>query len=140
MINWIKMNLFVSIVLMFISLPATGIESLPNDLPIIGTVNFRLDQATVKQRDDLKAALGSNVYSAMENKSGNRITLSKDLKIGDSKISEVSLLVKNIREGICSSLKKGDDFKFSIAWDASAKVWGIGIGTNTGIEATIHCN
>lgn len=135
------MNYFVIACLILSSTGTLCNELPPNNLPVIGTINFRLDQATPKQREDLKVAIGADIYSKMENnkKAGAGATLSKDSKIGDSKVSDVSLLVKNMREGICLSLKKGDEFKFSMAWDASAKVWGVGVGANTGIEVTVRC-
>jgi hypothetical protein len=79
----------------------------------------------------MKPALGKNPKASKAE--GNK-------KVGDTSVSDLSSLVKSLREGICDSLKKGDEFKFTTAWDASAKVWGIGISGQSGIEVNIKCN
>ncbi len=60
-------------------------------------------------------------------------------KVGDSTPGQVAQLVKDIRSSVCNALKKGDELKFTMAWDASGKVWGIGIGGSSGIEVMIKC-
>lgn len=61
-------------------------------------------------------------------------------KLGDANIGEAVSLIKGLRNDLCSNLGKNDEIKLFLNWDAKAKVFGIGVGMNTGIEVNIKCD
>ncbi len=111
--------------------------------PILADGYAKFDPSKASERDSLKSMLGENAYSNLmkqvdKDKGYPVVVLSKQ-PVGSSTASDVAAVIKDMRSYICNVLKKGDEFKFTMAWDASAKVWGIGIGGTSGIEVTIKC-
>jgi hypothetical protein len=111
-------------------------------IPIIGEVLVKFDPKNKVDMQKFEDLIVKNqeykTYSSVGQK-GSAVEVVKTSKVGDSSLSELSKTVKDAREAICRSLGNNDEFKLTFTWDASAKVWGIGVGGSTGIEVQIRC-
>lgn len=101
-------------------------------IPIIGDTFERSSHSTADLKDM------SNITGSVE-ATTRMMWDKKTTKVGESSSLEIAKTVASLREDICHALKKGDSFKFLMNWDASAKVWGLGISGGTGIEVNIRC-
>lgn len=116
-------------------------------IPIIGKVKARLSMASAADRKQLEALLGKEGLAIqMEEPSGGGkkdegypVIVEKNEKVGEIKVSEIASFVKDVRSGLCSTLSKGDEIKFTVAWNASLKILGLGGDATTGIEVTVKC-
>jgi hypothetical protein len=135
-------KLGILVVCLFLTTCASADERTELQIPVIGKAEMQLDPRNPSDDEKLKALLGDKGYAfAITGPHAIKgpIVVSKEQKMGNSKSSEVATIVKDMRAALCDTLKKGDEFKFTMAWDASAKVWGIGVSGNSGIEVTIKC-
>ncbi len=111
--------------------------------PVIADGVIRLDPKNPTDEQTLRSIVGDQRFEVMmkqaEKEKGYRVEVPAKQVIGQSTPGQIAALVREMRDNLCTALKKGDEFKFTMAWDASAKVWGIGVSGNSGIEVTIKC-
>lgn len=77
---------------------------------------------------DIYQAKAPGVYTAVKKKSETKMV----------KASKITEIVKNIRTSLCNAVKKGE-FKVWLKVDAEGKLFGVGVGTEGGIEVTVQC-
>ena len=110
-------------------------------IPIVAPMGINISNATPQQEIFLKQAFGEKGFHTLSkgpyDKDSTMVLTTS--QIGESSVGSIAGIIKSIRDGICKPLQKGDEFKFYIDWDASAKVWGIGVGGKSGIEVKIYC-
>lgn len=118
-------------------------DRVPLRFPVLADGIMRFDPKSVADQERLRSILGDEHYQVLmkeaQKEKGYPVYVDAKKPVGQSTAGEVAALVREMRDNICIALKKGDEFKFTMAWDASAKVWGIGISGNSGIEVTIKC-
>lgn len=115
-------------------------QNLGKKIPVIGSPTMKLDcrTASLARNSDMFLCETTREKAATHTKDKSQNNES-GAKIGETEISDITQTLKEIRTNICSVLQKEDEFKFTMAWDASAKIWGIGAGTSSGLEVTIKC-
>jgi len=118
-------------------------ETAIHRFPVLTDGVVKFDPKSEADRDSLRAIVGDKQYQTVMREAavrkGTPIVLTTKQAVGESSANQVAVVVKDMREQLCQALGKGDEFKFTMAWDASAKVWGIGVSGNSGIEVIIKC-
>ena len=126
--------------LLFLTVPTWATASDLLTVPIIGTRRMPLD---AKGKAAIKAYIDSGRFAASASAGGEDgypVEVVQRGRIGDSTPGQIADLVKRVRDGVCGTLRPGDEIKLSLEWDASAKVWGIGVEGKSGVEVTINCD
>jgi hypothetical protein len=109
-------------------------------IPVISETQIVLDPSKPKDKEILKKLYGERQIALLPREGGGAKGISVTVKsVDEANAGTVAILVKEMRDKICVSLSKGDEVKFSISWDASAKVFGIGLDGKSGIEVKIRC-
>lgn len=138
-----KLISYMIATLILIGSGAIAGEQAPLKFPILADGIMKFDPKSEADQERLRSMLGEERYQAMmkqaEKDKGYPVYVDAKKPVGQSTAGEVAALVREMRDNVCKALKKGDEFKFTMAWDASAKVWGIGVSGNSGIEVTIKC-
>ncbi len=113
-------------------------------IPLIGESTREYDLSIPAERQSFQSVMEKEPVTVAAAVSGkgetNKVAVTSKKTVGQTSVLEVANIVKELRASVCTSLKKGDSVKFAMSWDASAKVWGIGVSGQSGVEVLISCS
>lgn len=137
------LGIWLACLIVMICPSAWAEQTSPSKIPILVDRVVRLDPKNEADRDTLRQLLTRQQFAIVmkqaEKEKGYPVVYETKQSVGETTAAQVAAFVKEMRDDVCKILKNGDELKLTMAWDASAKVWGIGVSGSSGIEVTIKC-